>query len=503
MKNSVSKGAIILIVSGIVCKIFGALFRLPLTNILGIAGIGGYQMVMSLYSLTLGFVSGGVTNALSKLVSSSRARGDYKAIGGYYHYALLFSLSLSLVFGLFFALLSKPIAALQGFDGASISYMLLALLLPLGALIGTFRGIIQGYENMTPTAISQIIEQSVKFAFGLVFAYILGKFGVGSGVFGAFLGITVSEVLAAIFLAVMVVKKVKIRAAKAPVRSEFFKAVLPLTFSGSVLPLTFAIEALIITSLLLRAGIESDSVTTLYGLQSGVVGAILHFPLVISLSAATAMLPKISYLSSQDDIDGQKAVTNKAFSIMWFFLIPLVIGIISISRELYRIIYSNIVEGYIDVAYQLTLLGGFAIVLSAITQLLNSILQAKGFYNYSLLFNIVGGVFKMLSLIILAPISKINIFAIPISNIILYSIICICALVKLGGLVRVNFYNLMLPLLASFIMYMVIRLWLSYLGGVWGVLIAVVLGGVIYLLLCLPLIIDYGKDLMKRRKVKV
>ena len=163
MKNSVSKGAIILIVSGIVCKIFGALFRLPLTNILGIAGIGGYQMVMSLYSLTLGFVSGGVTNALSKLVSSSRARGDYKAIGGYYHYALLFSLSLSLVFGMFFALLSKPIAALQGFDGASISYMLLALLLPLGALIGTFRGIIQGYENMTPTAISQIIEQSVKY----------------------------------------------------------------------------------------------------------------------------------------------------------------------------------------------------------------------------------------------------------------------------------------------------------------------------------------------------
>lgn len=503
MKNSLSRGAITLIVSGIICKIFGALFRLPLTNILGISGLGGYQMVMSLYSLTLGFVSGGVTNALSKLVSASRARGDYSSASGYYHYALLFSLSLSLVFGLFFVLFSKSIAALQGFGEASISYMMLALLLPLGALVGTFRGVIQGYENMTPTAISQIIEQSVKFAFGLVLAYILGKFGVGSGVFGAFLGIAAAEALAALFLAFVAIKKVKLRAAKTPVRAEFFKAALPLTFSGSVLPLAFAIESLIITSLLLKAGIENSTAATLYGLQSGVVGAILHFPLVISLSAATTMLPKISYLSSQGDLDGQKAVINKAFSIMWFLLIPLVIGIISISKGLYLLLYSKNVDGYIDIACQLTRLGGIAIVLSAITQLLNAILQAKGFYNYSLLFNIVGGVFKILSLIIFAPIDRINIFAIPISNIVLYSIICICALVKLGGLMKVNFYNLTLPLLSSFIMYMAVKLWLNYYSGVWGVIIAVMLGGVIYLLLCLPLLIDYGKDFIKKRKVKV
>ena len=500
MKNTVSKGAIILIVSGIIGKIFGALFRLPLTNILGIAGIGGYQMVMSLYSLTLGFVAGGVTTTLSKLVSSSRARGDYKAIGGYYRYALLFSLSLSLLFGLFFALFSQPISSLQGFSDASISYKLLALLLPLGALIGTYRGIIQGYENMAPTAISQVIEQSFKFAFGLIFAYIFSTHGIYSGVFGAFLGITISEVLATLYLAFIVIKKVKLSPVKAPVRAEFFKAVLPLSFSGSVLPLAFAIESLIITSLLLKAGFQNSTITSLYGLQSGVVGAILHFPLVISLSASTAMLPKISYLSSQGDDEGQKTVINKAFSIIWFLLIPLVVGIISISRQLYPILYSDSVEAYLDVAQQLTLLGGFAIVLSAITQLLNAVLQAKGFYNQSLLFNILGGIFKILSLIFLAPIKNINIYAIAISNIILYSIICICALIKLGKLIKLSFYNLSLPLLASFIMERVIKLWLSYSSGVWAILVAIVLGGIIYILLCFPLIIDFAKEFLKRKK---
>ena len=81
MKNTVGRGAVVLILSGLICKFFGGLFRLPLTNIVGMEEIGAFQMVMSLYSLALVFVSGGVTNSLSKLVSGARARGDNKKIG--------------------------------------------------------------------------------------------------------------------------------------------------------------------------------------------------------------------------------------------------------------------------------------------------------------------------------------------------------------------------------------------------------------------------------------
>ena len=91
MKSNVEKGAFILIISGIICKFFGGLFRLPLTNIVGMEGIGMFQMIMSIYSLALVFVSGGVTNALSKLTSSARARGDHRVIGSYLRYGFLFS----------------------------------------------------------------------------------------------------------------------------------------------------------------------------------------------------------------------------------------------------------------------------------------------------------------------------------------------------------------------------------------------------------------------------
>ena len=500
MNNNVGKGALVLIVSGFVCKFFGALFRLPLTNIIGIEGIGIFQMIMSVYSLMLIFVSSGVTNSLSKLVSSARASGQNVKIGAFFRQAFIFTISLALTIGLFFAIFSKQIASIQGIGQGYTSYLLLILLLPLGALIGVFRGIIQGYENMTPTAVSQIIEQIIKFAFGLFFAYVLARFGSTQGVFGAFLGITLSEVLALLYLFIAM-KKVKLKASKYNVKKEFYSAVLPLSFGSAITPLASAIEAIIISSLLSLAGLSRETGTLLYGLQSGVVGALLHFPLIISLSIGVALLPKISFLSAKEDVVSQKELIGNSFHIMWYFLIPLIFGIVSISKELYAIIYPNLINGYVDTAYQLTILGGIAVVLSAIMQFLVSLLQAKGFFTYSMIFNIIGAVAKILMLCILAPKSSIGIFAIPISNIFLYSIVCICALIKLGSLVKVQFFEFILPILSAVVMYISVRLILSAVSGILGLLLAVFAGAIIYIVIALPLTINIMKRFLSRLKI--
>ena len=294
MKNNVGRGAFVLILSGLVCKFFGGLFRLPLTNIIGIEGIGVFQMVTSIYSLALVFVSGGVTNALSKLVTSASERGEYKKINSYLGWALFFTLGVSAFFSLIFLLFGGQIALFQGAREGALSYRLLAVLLPLGGLVGVFRGLLQGYENMNPTAISQVIEQVAKLSFGLIFAYAFAPRGLEFGVMGAFLGITLSEAFASAYLAIATFKKGRL-AFERGVQKEFFSASLPLTFGGVVLPLTHAIEAIAIVSLLKRSGLSEASATALYGLQTGVVGAILNFPLIISIAVAISLLPNISY----------------------------------------------------------------------------------------------------------------------------------------------------------------------------------------------------------------
>lgn len=497
MKASVGKGAFILIISGLICKFFGGLFRLPLTNIIGIEGIGVFQMVMSIYSLALVFVSGGVTNALSKLVSSARARGDYDKINSYLGWALAFTLGLSAILALVFLAFSREISLLQGAEQGASSYKILALLLPLGGLVGVFRGIVQGFENMTPTAISQIIEQVTKLAFGLIFAYAFGKQGISAGVAGAFLGITLSELFACFYLGLIVFKKSK-TSLNPSCRKEFFSASLPLTLGGAVLPLTHAVESLVIVSLLQKSGLSQESATALYGLQTGVVGAILNFPLIISMAVAISLLPNLSYLVAKGDNDGQKSLIAKSFSSMWFLLIPLVFGIMAVSKTLYPIIYPSTMATYLGTAVQLTSVVGISIICTAIMQYLVSLLQANGFYNYSMVFHIIGGVAKILMLFILAPIGGIGIFSIAISNIVLSTIVSACALIKLGGLVKIPFFDLALPLLAGFVMLLVVRIFLSIISGIWGLVLAVIIGMGTYFTLALPLSTKYFNLFVKK-----
>lgn len=492
MKNNVGKGAFVLIVSGLVCKVFGGLFRLPLTNIVGIEGIGIYQMITSIYSLALVFVSGGVTNAMSKLVSSARARGDFKVIGSYIKYALIFSLSISVGFAFFFLIFSSQIGSLQGIGSGSETYKLFALILPIGALIGISRGLLQGYENMVPTAVSQILEQVSKLAFGLIFAFILEKSGTGQGVFGAFLGITCSEVLACVYLLFTASRKKGLRYGKEG-KKEFFNASLPLTFGGVVLPLTHAVEALFIIPLLMRAGLAREIATSLYGVQTGVVGAIMNFPLIISMAVAVALLPNLSRLSAEGDNESQKKLISTSFSCMWYLLVPLVVGIMAIAGGLYPIIYPRVINGYFDITMQLTILGGLSIIMTAIMQFLVSVLQANGYYNYSLLFYVLGGVAKVVFLFIFAPIKEISIYAVSVSNILLSLIVSICVLIKLWKLIKIPLVELFLPLTASIIMFLSVKIFLSLIGGIIGLLLSIFVGIVLYAVFTLPLVNKYGE----------
>lgn len=499
MSRSVGKGAMVLVISGVVCKLFGAFFRLPLTNVLGIEGIAIFQMVMSLYSLAVVFVSNGITSSLAKLVASARARGEVLKTGAYLKIAVKYVLILGLSLGFVLAIFSRQLAMVQGFKSGS-SYLLMPLLLTCGGLIGAYRGVIQGHENMTPTAISQIIEQVSRFAFGLSFAHVFVKYGVGNGVLGAFLGISISEVLALLYLQIILNKKVRARGDNKLVKKEFYSAVLPLSFSNAIIPLTHAIESLTILPLLALAGIEKEVAQKLYGLQTGMIGTILGFPLLVSLAVGMALLPKVSYLSSCGSKEEEKSTISNAFSIMWAFLVPLVLGVSAISQEFYLLVYPNVINGYLSLAKNLTIVTAISILMAGIMQFLFSILQAKGLFGHALCFSVVGGLVKLAVLAIFARIPTIGIYAIPISNALLNATISICAMIKLYQYVKIEAFKLFLPLASGFVMFLSVELLVSAFGGLLGIILSVFAGGGVYLVLTLPLWIDYLKSIVQRFK---
>ena len=102
-RESFLKGALILSLAGVIVKIMGAFFRIPLSNLIGSIGMGYYQVVYPIYTLFLTLAVAGFPTALAKLVSEQRAVGDFKGANKTFRisYTVLFITGL-ISFSIFF-----------------------------------------------------------------------------------------------------------------------------------------------------------------------------------------------------------------------------------------------------------------------------------------------------------------------------------------------------------------------------------------------------------------
>ncbi|MCL2797534.1 MAG: polysaccharide biosynthesis protein [Firmicutes bacterium] len=199
-KNKVLTGAGILAVCALVAKLIGAMYRIPLTNIVGAEGIGLYQMVFPLYTVLLTVSSGGLPVAISRVVASRIANGDEHGARKVLFTSLLSLSLIGLAASALVFFFRGQIAAVQGNPAAALPYLGIAPSITFVAVISCFRGYYQGKQNMLPSALSQLSEQAIKLAAGLTLARVMLPLGVEYGVLGALLGVSVSELATMLLL---------------------------------------------------------------------------------------------------------------------------------------------------------------------------------------------------------------------------------------------------------------------------------------------------------------
>ena len=160
-KNFLIQGSI-LAIAGVITKLIGAFYRIPLLNIIGTEGNGYYSVAFSIYSVALMLTSYSLPLAVSKLVSARVAIGEYKNANKIFRGAMTFALlaggivSLLVFFGADFIA-----TTIMHLDMSAYALRVLAPCILIVALLGVLRGFFQGMGSMIPTAISQVIEQIV------------------------------------------------------------------------------------------------------------------------------------------------------------------------------------------------------------------------------------------------------------------------------------------------------------------------------------------------------
>ena len=422
-------GALVIAIGGFLTKIAGAIYRVPLTALLGADGLGVYQMAFPVYTLLLDLSSAGVPSALARIIAKKEFQKEEYLKKSLYLFGVI-----GVVATIFMFLLSKPLAYFQGDENSYYIYKIISPAVIFVSLSACFKGYFQGQMKMYPTSISQVFEQVVKIAVGLTIAFnadtLTGK------VMGAGFAIVVSEFLALVLLMfIYIVTKRKSMVAfkrfdgvcvgtvspKLTKKERFddykrlILAVLPITLLTMIFPLSHIIDSSLIINSLKR---YTTSAVKEYGLYSGAVMSIVNLPVTVCYGLAVVAVPVIAKNSTEK--------RNAKLLIFSTLLLSFLGGVCVyiFSPLAVKILFPTLTIKEKSLTYNLIRALSPSIILMAILQTTNSVLIAKSKTKIPILSCLIGSVVKIVIAGLLLKIPTVNIFAMPIAVFFCYLLAC-------------------------------------------------------------------------------
>ena len=204
VKEGFFSGVLVLSVSTVIVKIIGLAYKIPMLSLLGAEGMGYFNSAYEIYAVLCVISTAGLPVALSMLIASYKEAKEYRMIRSVYRSALSIFLFLGIVGSIVMAVLSPTITTL--IDNSNALYCIVAISPSIFfvCLSSAIRGYFQGYGNMVPTAISQLIEAVGKLVFGVIFASVAIKKGYTQPTVAAYavLGLSLGMLLSSAYLIV-------------------------------------------------------------------------------------------------------------------------------------------------------------------------------------------------------------------------------------------------------------------------------------------------------------
>ena len=379
--KSFTKSAIILAIGSFLCKIIGAVYRVPLTNVLGARGIGEYQTVFPLFVILLTISSGGITQAISSLLSSA----DREEQGGLLKAGAINVGIISLIVGVFTFLLAPVFSYIQGVESATIGYKILAPIIILSGFSALLKGYFQSKSLVSQTTISNLIEQLVKLFVGLSLAIYLKPRGLTYAISGALIGSLIGELGSLLFLIISYfLDKNKPRISQQnPVNYDFlrvFRTVLPLSLGGLILPICALLDSISIVNVLTFTTGQVDVATSQYGMLSGMVTTLTNLPVVFTVALGVVVTPIISAQKRSDSVSDK---ANLSIKLALYLCIPISILMIALAKPIITFLYPNLSPSEQNLSASLLAISSLGVTALGVTQIYSSLLCSTGLSSKS------------------------------------------------------------------------------------------------------------------------
>ncbi|NLM04839.1 MAG: polysaccharide biosynthesis protein [Clostridiales bacterium] len=496
-RDSFLKGAFILGAAGIIVKIMGAFFRIPLGRIIGSEGMGYYQAGYTVFNLLLAFTSAGFPTAISKLVSEKRAKQDYRGAHKTFKTAFYLLLALGGIGAIGLALLT-PTLVHDIFKSPNAFYSVLALAPAVFfvSALASFRGYFQGMKDMTPTAISQIVEQAARVIFGLSFAVLLLKyFNIALGAAGASLGAAIGAFFALISMLFIYFKRKdkilnleghnedSIEESFTEIIKNILRISIPIAIGAAVMPLINTIDTIIVMRRLQAIGFTVLESTSLYGQLQGMAATLVNLPQVLTVALATSVVPVISEAVATNDMKRVISDSKSVLRVSLLIGLPASAGLAVLSGPIMTMLYPNEPSSIGQILFFLA----FAVTFLAPLQALTGVLQGLGKPDIPVKNLIIGAVFKSLVTYVLTGIPILNVKGAAIGTVVAYFTafaLNLRAVKKETGAVFPMDEFLIRPVSSVIVMSLVVYITygqlFKYVGNNLSTIISIGIGGIVY-----------------------
>jgi len=462
-KQSFMGGVTIMAVSTIFVKICGALYKIPLNNILGDEGITHFNSAYYIYALLLSLSTAGLPLALSKLISEANATNRRTQMRRCLTTAMAIFVTLGAAGSAIMLLFTRQLAEAMNNSLAYWPIKCLGISVVCVSVMCAYRGFAQGRQNMVPTATSQLIEAFFKLVVGLPLAWWLIRSGksLEIGAAGAITGVSAGIVLAMFY---MIANHRKNRApimwgvdkaqSYGTIARRLLALSIPITLGQAGMSLFNLLDQVIIMGQLQDVlGLSEREAASLYG-QYSFGSTLFNLPSSFLPAVAVSLVPAVTVAVTRKDHKEVNKVVTTSFRLIAMLALPAGVGLSVLAGPILLLLYPARRETAVAATYHLQLLG-IASIFVCIMLLTNSIMQAHGKVNWPIYTMLIGGAVKVGVNYFLVGNPDINVKGAPIGTLICYGLIAFLNLLLVRGLLekKPNYFAIFAkPALASVVM---------------------------------------------------
>jgi len=504
----------ILAAAGILVRMIGLIYRVPITNILGDEGNGYYNIAYSVYNMLLMISSFGLPIAVSKLVSTQMVLGRKKNAIKVFKSAVLFALVVGGVISVITFIFAQSFANILGSPPGVYALRVIAPTLFVMAILGAVRGYFQGLGTMLPTAFSQIVEGVINAVVSVIAAHIFFNIGVEKahqmgdetlgpayGAAGSTLGTLVSATVALVFFCFIlyayrgVLKKQQRQDAGGYEDSYkvIYKALLitivPIVLSTVTYNINELLDVGIFNNIMKFKGFEEKAISGFRGVFYGKVKLLTNVPLIIASCLIPSMIPSLSDAMVNRN---KKLARDKIHMSMRYTLvvtIPCAVGLGVLASPVLQLLFKDSSA----LAANLLILSCFTLVFYSYSTIQNGALQGINRLKVPVVNALIAIGIHLVFLLLLLVVFNGGIYAVAIADFIFAISMCVLNARALGKYLQYQqeqVKTFVIPGVCSLIMgivvlavYKVSVLLLN--SNAIGTVLAILIGAVVYAVLLL------------------